>query len=206
MTRYLAIKFSGFLLVVFGVSVLVFLMLHLVPGDPVSALVGDAPVSAAEMERLREQYGLNDPLYVQYGRFVANALQGDLGRSLRTRRPVVEEIGDQLPQTIELAVAAVIFAVILGVVLGVVAATHHQTWIDTVMYGGVAAQRVDAELLARADADLHLRPLVLAGSRPPARAARNGWSCLLSRWAGMRQRSSRGWCAPACWRSCARST
>ena len=132
MTRYLAIKFSGFLFVVFGVSVLVFLMLHLVPGDPVSALVGDAPVSAAEMERLREQYGLNDPLYVQYGRFVANALQGDLGRSLRTRRPVMEEIGDQLPQTIELAVSAVIFAVILGVVLGVVAATHHQTWIDTV--------------------------------------------------------------------------
>ena len=76
MTRYLAIKFTGFLVVVFGVSILVFLMLHLVPGDPVSALVGDAPVSAAEMERLREQYGLNDPLYVQYGRFVANALQG----------------------------------------------------------------------------------------------------------------------------------
>jgi peptide/nickel transport system permease protein len=132
MTRYLAIKFTGFLVVVFGVSILVFLMLHLVPGDPVSALVGDAPVSAAEMERLREQYGLNDPLYVQYGRFVANALQGDLGRSLRTRRPVMDEIGDQLPQTIELAVTAVIFAVILGVVLGVVAATHHQTWIDTV--------------------------------------------------------------------------
>jgi ABC-type dipeptide/oligopeptide/nickel transport system permease component len=132
MTRYLAIKFTGFLFVVFGVSVLVFLMLHLVPGDPVSALVGDAPVSAAEMERLREQYGLNDPLYVQYGRFMADALQGDLGRSLRTRRPVMEEIGEQLPQTIELAVTAVIFAVILGVVLGVVAATHHQTWIDTV--------------------------------------------------------------------------
>jgi len=131
MTRYLAIRLTSFLPVVLGVSVLVFLMLHLVPGDPVSALVGDAPVSAAEMDRLREQYGLNDPLYVQYGRFVVNALQGDLGRSLRTRRPVIEEIGDQLPQTIQLAVAAVIFAVILGVALGVLAATHHQTWIDT---------------------------------------------------------------------------
>jgi peptide/nickel transport system permease protein len=131
MTRFLAIRLTSFIPVVVGVSILVFLMLHMVPGDPVSALVGDAPVSTAEMERLREQYGLNDPLYVQYGRFVGNALQGDLGRSLRTKRPVSEEIAEQFPRTIELAVAAMVFAVILGVTLGVLAATHHQTWIDT---------------------------------------------------------------------------
>ena len=132
MTRYLAARLLSFVPVVVGVSILVFLMLHLVPGDPVSVLVGDAPVSAAELERLREQFGLNDPLYVQYGRFATNALQGDLGRSLRTKRPVSEEIGEQLPQTVELAVAAMAFAVVLGVLLGVLAATHQHTWIDAV--------------------------------------------------------------------------
>ena len=132
MTRYLAARLLSFVPVVVGVSIVVFLMLHLVPGDPVSVLVGDAPVSAAELERLREQFGLNDPLYVQYGRFALNALQGDLGRSLRTRRPVSEEIGEQFPQTVELAAAAMVFAIALGVLLGVLAATYHHTWIDAV--------------------------------------------------------------------------
>jgi peptide/nickel transport system permease protein len=130
MGRYLVARLVSFVPVIVGVSILVFLMLHLVPGDPVSALVGDAPLPASELERLREQYGLNDPLYVQYGRFVGNALRGDLGRSLRTKRPVMEEIAEQLPQTIALAVVAMIFAIVLGVVLGVIAATHQHTWID----------------------------------------------------------------------------
>jgi peptide/nickel transport system permease protein len=131
MTRYLAARLVSFVPVVVGVSALIFLMLHLVPGDPVSVLVGDAPVSAAELERLREQYGLNDPLVVQYGRFALNALQGDLGRSLRTKRPVSEEIAEQFPRTVELAVAAMAFAIALGVLLGVVAATHQHTWVDS---------------------------------------------------------------------------
>jgi peptide/nickel transport system permease protein len=130
MTRYLVARLVSFVPVVVGVSLLVFLMLHIVPGDPVSVLVGDAPVSAAELERLREQYGLNDPLYVQYGRFIGNALRGDFGRSLRTKRPVSEEIAEQFPQTIELAAAAMVFAIALGVLLGVVAATHQYSWID----------------------------------------------------------------------------
>jgi peptide/nickel transport system permease protein len=130
MTRYLVARLVSFVPVVVGVSLLVFLMLHFVPGDPVSVLVGDAPVSAAELERLREQYGLNDPLYVQYGRFALGALQGDFGRSLRTKRSVGEEIAEQLPQTIELAAAAMVFAIVLGVLLGVVAATRQYTWID----------------------------------------------------------------------------
>jgi ABC-type dipeptide/oligopeptide/nickel transport system permease component len=130
MTRYLAARLISFVPVVMGVSILVFLMLHMVPGDPVAVLAGDAPLPAAELERLREQFGFNDPLYVQYGRFVARALSGDLGRSLRTKRPVMEEIAEQFPQTIELAIAAMAFAVVLGVMLGVVAATHQATWID----------------------------------------------------------------------------
>ena len=130
MTRYLVARLVSFVPVVVGVSLLVFLMLHFVPGDPVSVLVGDAPVSAAELERLREQYGLNDPLYVQYGRFALGALQGDFGRSLRTKRSVGEEIAEQLPQTIELAAAAMVVAIVLGVLLGVVAATRQHTWID----------------------------------------------------------------------------
>jgi ABC-type dipeptide/oligopeptide/nickel transport system permease component len=131
MTRYLAARLVSFVPVVVGVSILVFSMLHMVPGDPVAVLAGDAPLPAAELERLREQFGFNDPLYVQYGRFVARALSGDLGRSLRTKRPVIEEIAEQFPQTIELAIAAMAFAIVLGVVLGMVAATHRATWIDT---------------------------------------------------------------------------
>ena len=135
MSRYIAARLLSFVPVVLGVSVLVFLMLYLVPGDPASALVGDAPVSAADLDRLRRQYGLNDPLYVQYARFATNALHGDLGRSLRTRRPVSDVIAEQYPQTLELAVAAIVVAGVIGVTLGVVAATHAHTWVDTASTG-----------------------------------------------------------------------
>jgi peptide/nickel transport system permease protein len=130
-SRYIAARLLSFVPVILGVSVLVFLMLYLVPGDPASALVGDAPVSAAELDRLRTQYGLNDPLYVQYARFATNAVHGDLGRSLRTRRPVSDVIAEQYPQTLELALAAIAVAGVVGVTLGVVAATHAHTWVDT---------------------------------------------------------------------------
>jgi len=117
--------------VILGVSIFVFLMLYLVPGDPVMVMMGDTPVSKEQLETIREQMGLNDPLAVQYGRFVWDALHGDFGRSLRSNRPVIEDIMERLPDTVELSIAAMVLAVVLGMLMGTLAATYQNTWIDT---------------------------------------------------------------------------
>ncbi len=116
--------------VVIGVSLLVFASLYLTPGDPLSAILGEAVVSKEQMDQLRQQYGFDEPFYVQYFRFAGRALQGDLGRSFRYNQPVLQQIRDQLPATIKLTLAAMVFAIILGVSLGVLAAIYHNTWVD----------------------------------------------------------------------------
>ncbi len=116
--------------VLIGVSLLVFASLYLTPGDPLSAILGEAVVSKEQMDQLREQYGFDDPFYVQYLRFAGRALQGDLGRSFRYNQPVLQQIRDQLPATIKLTLAAMAFAIVLGVSLGVLAAIYHNTWVD----------------------------------------------------------------------------
>ena len=118
--------------VVLGVSVAVFLMLHLVPGDPISVMFADSSLPPEQIAMLRQQLGLDDPLPVQYARFIGKAVQGDLGRSIRTNRPVLQEILNQLPSTIELTVAAMVVAVLVGMVLGCLAALGRNTWLDGV--------------------------------------------------------------------------
>ena len=131
MLIYIRDRLLSFIPVVFGVSVLVFLMIHFVPGDPVMVMMAGAPVPKEQLEQLREQMGLNDPLPVQYGRFLWNALHGDLGRSIRSNRPVIEDLVEQLPHTIQLATASMVLAIGLGVAMGVIAANYQNTWIDT---------------------------------------------------------------------------
>ena len=106
----------------FGVSLLVFSMSHLVPGDPVAIMLGERATSA-DMARLRAQLGLDRPLHVQYLDFVGRALHGDLGTSIRTGRPVLQEIAEQFPATLVLTLAAVFLAAVVGVLTGTVAAT-----------------------------------------------------------------------------------
>jgi ABC-type dipeptide/oligopeptide/nickel transport system permease component len=118
--------------VVLGVSIAVFLMLHLVPGDPISVMFADSPLPPEQIAMLRQQLGLDDPLPVQYARFIGKAVQGDLGRSIRTNRPVLQEILNQLPSTIQLTVAAMGVAVLVGMVLGCLAALGRNTWLDGV--------------------------------------------------------------------------
>jgi len=130
--RYMARRGLQTVPVIFMISVLVFGMLHLLPGDPVLALIGDAVVSAETIEQLRQAYGLNDPLPVQYWRFASKAVQGDFGRSIRTRVPVIESIVTMMPATIELALAGLGIAVVLGTILGVTAALRQNTWVDSV--------------------------------------------------------------------------
>jgi ABC-type dipeptide/oligopeptide/nickel transport system permease component len=115
--------------VVIGVATLVFSLIHLVPGDPVQAMLGES-ASPAEIARVRQALGLDRPLTAQYAAFLRGAVTGDLGRSLRTNRPVVRDIGERMPATIELALAAMLVAVLLALPLGIVAAVRAGTTID----------------------------------------------------------------------------
>ena len=115
--------------VVLGVATLVFSLIHLVPGDPVQALLGET-ASPAEMAELRGRLGLDRPLLVQYGRFLTGLARGDLGTSLRTSQPVTAAIAERLPATFELAIAAMTLAIVFAVPLGLIAAVRAGTPVD----------------------------------------------------------------------------
>ena len=113
------------------ISIFVFSLQHLLPGDPILVMAGeerDPELIAA----LREKYRLNDPIPIQYLAWAGNALQGDLGISLRTQQPVLELIGEKLPVTVQLAVMALIIAIIIGIPAGVLSAYKKGTWVDWV--------------------------------------------------------------------------
>jgi peptide/nickel transport system permease protein len=133
MFNYLIRRIFTSILVLFGVSMLVFSVIHLVPGDVTMAILGRQKVSEEKVAELREQLGLNDPLYVQYGRYLNNALHGNLGVSIRNYLPVSKSIGEQLPSTFALAISALILALSLGGILGMLAALRHGTWFDTLV-------------------------------------------------------------------------
>lgn len=119
--------------VLVGVSALIFFMLSYIPGQApdIMALQSGTASSAEELERVREQLGLNDPVIVQYGRFLSSALQGDFGRSIRSNQPVTQIIAAAFPATLQLAVVGTLIAVVIGVTLGNLAAIFRGTWIDT---------------------------------------------------------------------------
>lgn len=114
---------------VFLISVLVFFLQKLLPGDPVLALAGEDR-NPEILAYLREKYRLNDPLYVQYFHWIGNALTGDLGISLRTQQPVTTLLAQKLPVTLQLAIMALIIAVVIGIPAGILSAYHKGTWID----------------------------------------------------------------------------
>lgn len=132
MIGYIVNRTLAAVIVVFGVSSLVFFLLHLLPGDAVTIMLSEFGASAREEAELRDQLGLNDPILVQYGRFLANAVQGDFGRSLFTRRPVLQQIFEQLPKTVELAIAATLVGVFFGALFGISAAIMRNTWWDSI--------------------------------------------------------------------------
>src|SRR3990170_1021354 len=99
--------------ILLGLSIHVFAFVRALPGGPAIALLGERSTEAAE-EQIEEELGLDQPLYVQYGRYMRNLLSGDLGTSTRTRQPITEELRLRFPATFELAIAAMIFAIIVG--------------------------------------------------------------------------------------------
>ncbi|HEY7117485.1 MAG TPA: ABC transporter permease [Tepidisphaeraceae bacterium] len=117
--------------VLIGVSVVVFLFLHLIPGDPAITLLGER-ANADNVARVRAQYGLDQPLYVQYVKFAGGVLHADLGRSIRTNRPVMEEVRTRFAATIELSMAALLLATLIGVTGGIISATWRGSLIDHV--------------------------------------------------------------------------
>ena len=131
MGKYLANRLLQTIPTVFLITVVVFLMLHLTPGDPVLVFIGDKQSTPEQREKVREDMGLNRPLHMQYLSYMANALRGDLGRSLQTNVPVMAQIVNRLPWTIELAFAALFIASVIGISVGIIAALYHNTIIDT---------------------------------------------------------------------------
>jgi len=127
---YLARRVLAVVPVLFGVTLAVFSMLFLVPGDPVKMMLAEFVTSPDQIAQMRAQLHLDEPLPQQYGRFVANALRGDLGTSIRSRRPVATEIAENVASTAQLALASMAVAVALGVPLGLLAALFRNTWLD----------------------------------------------------------------------------
>ena len=115
--------------VLLGVATLVFSLIHLVPGDPAQAMLGDG-AAPQDVEELRKSLGLDQPLLTQYISFLRHALTGDLGVSFRTGQPVTTMILERVPATAELAVAAMIVAIVIAIPLGVVAAVWRGTAVD----------------------------------------------------------------------------
>lgn len=122
------------LIVLFGVSTLVFLLLALVPGDPVDVILGES-AQAADRDAMRASLGLDRPLHERWGRFYVDLAHADLGESLLRRRPVTELIAERLPPTLLLAASAFLLVVALAVPLGIVAARFAGRWQDSVVQG-----------------------------------------------------------------------
>jgi peptide/nickel transport system permease protein len=123
--------------VVLGVLTLVFLMIHLLPGDPAVEIASRGPgISPEAIQRIRVQLGLDQPLYVQYFRFLSRTAHGDLGRSIISNQAVSTMIRQQVGSTIQLTLAGIATAILIGVPLGLIAAVRHNTWVDTLSMTG----------------------------------------------------------------------
>lgn len=133
MLKFTLKRLASLVLVLIGVSFLVFMLLSLTPGDPVRMMLGESATPEAQ-EALREEMGLNDPLLVQYGRYMKNiVVHQDLGQSYTTQRPVLGEILNVFPNTVALAVAAMVIAIVLGIFLGIISAVKQNSLLDNIV-------------------------------------------------------------------------
>ena len=129
MTRFIVHRMVSLIPVLFGVSVIVFSILSFVPGDP-ALQVGGLDASPEDLAAIRQQLGLDQPVHVQYLYFVGNALRGDFGKSIRSNRPVLEELRSRIPNTVVLTAVAMLFAILFGTGLGILAAVRQYSLWD----------------------------------------------------------------------------
>ena len=141
MKRFLAVRLALLVPTLVGVLVVTFLLLYVAPGDPVQAMVGER-ADAETITRLRAELHLDDPLPLQFVRYAGGVLQGDLGRSYITQRPIVRDLIERFPATLRLAGAAMLFATMVGVSMGVYGAWRPGSWADRatalIAYAGVS--------------------------------------------------------------------
>jgi peptide/nickel transport system permease protein len=134
MTRFLVQRLLATIPVLFVVAVIVFLLLRLTPGDPAAVIAGDI-ATVEQIEQIRESLGLNRPLLSQFGIWIGNLLQGDLGESFFFRMRVTELIAQRLEPTLALALCTIVLAVLIAVPLGTLAAWRHGGWLDRALMG-----------------------------------------------------------------------
>ena len=132
--QFIARRLVQAIVVLLFVSIAVFALMHAVPGDPLAAVIGERQADRPEVrEALEKRYGLDKPVPVQYFYYIRNVvLEGDLGTTISTRKPVSEELGNYIPATIELSIGAMIFALGIGIPLGIISAIRPNKWQDMI--------------------------------------------------------------------------
>ena len=170
MLKYIVRRMLSLVVILLGVSIIVFMLVHLAPGDPVRIMLGE-DATEADVERLNRIYGFDRPLPVQYFIWLGNALQGDLGTGIRSQLPVTLLVFERMPATIELAIWSLVLAVGVGIPLGVLSAVRRNSWIDFgSMFAalvGVAAPNFWVGLILLSQIALHVSWLPI-GSRGPS--------------------------------------
>lgn len=129
MTRYIIQRLLLLVPVLLGISIITFSMLRLIPGDPARVMLGEH-ATAEQIQQFRERMGLNDPIYIQYLRYLQSVMRGDLGRALLTNEWVAVELAQRLPATIELTLGAMFVACAVGLTAGLIAAYYHNSFFD----------------------------------------------------------------------------
>lgn len=158
----------------FIMSIVIFLLLRVLPGDPARLFAGDL-ATEKEVQALRERLNLDKPIYVQYGYFLSDLSRGDLGDSMRTKEPVLDEITARFPNTLKLAVISIILASFFGVIGGVIAAVNHNKAVDMLIsvssLFGVAMPVYALALLLMLIFAVNLKWLPAAGNQYPIKSA-----------------------------------
>lgn len=169
MLQYIARRLFSLVFILLGVSILVFLLVHLAPGDPIRIMLGEE-ATVADVERLNRIYGFDQPLPVQYARWLTRAVQGDLGLSIRQQLPVTAIIWERMPATIELSLWSLVIAIGIGIPLGVLSAVRRNSWVDFgsmfVALIGVAAPNFWVGLILLSQIALHVAWLPIGGRGP----------------------------------------
>jgi len=130
MLRFIFTRLSLIIPTFFGMTLLAFFLIRMVPGDPIETLAGERGIDAERHAVLLKEYGLDRPVIVQYGIYIGKVLQGDLGKSIITQAPVLSEFSALFPATIELALCAILFALLIGIPAGIVAAVKRNSILD----------------------------------------------------------------------------